>query len=46
MNLCADNHEEICFDGRDCPACSIVKEVAYLQDKIQELEELLDKDRD
>ena len=23
MNLCNDNHEEICFAGQNCPLCSV-----------------------
>ncbi len=26
MNLCSDNHEEVCFEGRKCPACEIAAE--------------------
>ena len=34
MNLCNDNHEEVCFEGRDCPACEIRND---LQAQIDEL---------
>jgi hypothetical protein len=26
MELCSDGHDEICFDGRQCPCCEIIKE--------------------
>ena len=26
MNLCDSNHDEICFEGRDCPLCSKIEE--------------------
>lgn len=35
MNLCSDNHDEVCFEGRHCPACSVAeeknKEIAALE---------------
>ena len=36
MKLCDDGHDEVCFEGRDCPACLIKeeleKEIADLTD--------------
>lgn len=26
MNLCSDDHEEVCYEGRSCPACDVAKE--------------------
>jgi peptidoglycan hydrolase CwlO-like protein len=26
MNLCSEDHDEICFDGRNCPLCELKKE--------------------
>lgn len=26
MNLCDKDHEEICYEGRNCPCCDIIKE--------------------
>lgn len=23
MNLCSEKHDEICFEGRDCPLCEM-----------------------
>ena len=48
MNLCTDGHEEICFEGRKCPACEIAEdknreietlneEIASLKSEIEEL---------
>lgn len=28
MNLCSDGHDEICYTGRKCPACELIKELA------------------
>jgi len=25
MNLCSDDHEEVCYEGRDCPVCEVRK---------------------
>lgn len=35
MNLCSKDHEEICFEGRECPLCS---EMADRKSKVEELE--------
>lgn len=34
MNLCDNGHEEVCFDGRHCPMCSMIE--AY-EDSIENL---------
>lgn len=35
MNLCSDNHDEVCYEGRTCPACAVAaekdKEIADLE---------------
>ena len=42
MNLCAEGHEEVCFEGRNCPACEIIKdkdkEIAKLEQQVSNLE--------
>lgn len=49
MNLCSDEHDEICYEGRKCPACAVIKEkqeeidsleaqVEKLEDKVGDLE--------
>ena len=46
MDLCSDGHEEICFEGRYCPACTLREEK---DDEIEDLnKELssLQKERD
>jgi len=35
MNLCSDNHDEICYEGRYCPLCDMRDE---LDESITELE--------
>lgn len=42
MNLCSDDHDEVCYEGRDCPACEVKKEaernVRNLEDQLSALE--------
>jgi len=35
MELCSKHHEEVCFEGRNCPCCEAMSE---LEKKISELE--------
>ena len=35
MELCDDGHDEVCYEGRTCPAC---RAAHYLQKDIQQLE--------
>ena len=35
MDLCSDGHEEICYEGRNCPLCTIE---ATLEERDNELE--------
>lgn len=40
MNLCDDGHDEVCYEGRECPACELKQERDELQlelDKIGDL---------
>lgn len=39
MKLCEDGHDQICFDGRHCPCCELLKMNSGLEDKVYELEE-------
>ena len=42
MELCVDNHQEICYEGRLCPLCDIREdlkgEISDLEKKISEME--------
>jgi hypothetical protein len=38
MNLCSDGHDEICYEGRSCPACEIIKDRDYFDEQIGVLE--------
>ena len=39
MNLCSDCHGEVCYSGRDCPACELVRELEKAEMRIHNLEE-------
>jgi len=31
MDICSSGHDEICFEGRKCPLCELIKEIEDLQ---------------
>ncbi len=37
MKLCSRDHEEICFDGGDCPVCDLLGIIRGQQEEIVEL---------
>ena len=39
MTLCDDGHDEVCYGGRNCPACELLKTISDNEDKIYSLEE-------
>lgn len=44
MELCANGHEEICFETRSCPLCDAQSETEELmKDAQSEIEELMKK---
>jgi DNA repair exonuclease SbcCD ATPase subunit len=40
MNLCSSKHDEICYEGRECPVCELIKEHVK---EIQELNSRIDE---
>lgn len=42
MELCSSGHDEICFEGRHCPACSIQSELDDANGKIDDLKNRVD----
>jgi len=49
MNLCSDGHQEVCFEGKNCPACTAIyerdqanQEVELLKDKAEQLQSRID----
>lgn len=49
MRLCDDDHEEVCYEGKNCPVCTAKSEAAdaeqVLNDKIEELTAELEEAR-
>lgn len=42
MNLCSEGHEEVCYEGVECPLCETLKEMDDLEQKIKNLKETFD----
>lgn len=42
MKLCSENHGEVCYESRNCPACEAIadkdKAISMLEDNISKLE--------
>ena len=34
MNLCAKNHDEICYEEKDCPCCELLKATEVLEHEV------------
>lgn len=34
MKLCSDEHEEVCYEGRQCPACTVKEELGAEIDQL------------
>lgn len=39
MNFCNDNHDEVCYEVRNCPVCAVVKKKDALEDLVDELKD-------
>lgn len=39
MNICGEYHDEVCYEGRICPVCEVIKEKEELQDEVDKLKE-------
>lgn len=37
MEICDHNHEEVCFEGKNCPVCPLVEENEDLKEEIRHL---------
>jgi hypothetical protein len=37
MDLCSSGHDEICYDGRGCPACELLRRIDSLENEVQGL---------
>jgi hypothetical protein len=39
MDLCSKSHNEVCYNGNECPVCKIMKEVEGLKNEIVNLQD-------
>lgn len=39
MNLCSDDHDEICYEERMCPLCAVISEKKTLEETVGEKDE-------
>ena len=57
MELCAEGHEEVCYEARTCPACEAIQEkqnsiddkdaeIKDLKNQVEDLEEQLTERED
>lgn len=37
MEICNENHDDIAFEGRYCPLCSTLDDLAKANEKIEEM---------
>lgn len=47
MNLCSVSHDELCYEGKTCPACDLKVDSDYWEEEVRkrdkEIEELKEK---
>lgn len=41
MNLCSDGHDEVCYEGRDCPACVAIDEREDIEKDLADTEQVV-----
>jgi len=45
MELCYNGHDEICYEGRQCPICDLIKDkdmrIEQLETTVSDLEETI-----
>ena len=41
MKLCADGHDEVCFEGHHCPMCYIYRVLDEVEKQLDEVKEKL-----
>lgn len=39
MTICDNGHDEICFEGGNCPACELIDEINTLKKDLEYVEE-------
>ena len=43
MDLCSQNHDEICYEGRECPVCLLKEDRDYFEEECSKLESKIQK---
>lgn len=43
MELCSNDHDEICYEGSRCPVCDLVQEIVEKKEEIERLEKDIEK---
>ena len=46
MNICSDNHTEICYDSYNCPVCELLSDLAQLRTNYETIEQDLNDTED
>lgn len=46
MELCSDGHDEVCYDGRNCPVCEQIKETESVVEDLQKAEAEIERLKD
>lgn len=41
MDLCSSGHQEVCYEGKRCPACELLDEKSKLETAIDEQKEVI-----
>ena len=39
MELCSDDHDEVCYESRTCPVCEVASKLKEAEGSISDLEE-------
>ena len=43
MNLCSEDHDEVCYESRNCPCCVLLQEKKEIEDELVQLREEYEK---
>jgi hypothetical protein len=46
MQICSDNHEEVCYECRNCPMCELLDVINDLKEENDRYEKMLDSYED
>jgi hypothetical protein len=43
MNLCSEGHDEVCYEGNNCPACEMKEDRNYFEEEVSKRDEQIEK---